>query len=156
MAITHALVAGAIATKVANPALAASLSLGSHFVLDSIPHWDFGTEWKKRSKFTTGVYAITDTVTSFFIAYLVFGNQVTVPVLLLCVAASLLPDWLEAPLYIFFAHATYDKPLKHASWIERFFYRVYKTTNLFHTKTTFFWGVLTQIISVSLVLLVLQ
>ena len=39
---THALVGAAIGAYFSsNPALAATLAFGSHFVLDAIPHWDY-------------------------------------------------------------------------------------------------------------------
>lgn len=156
IAIAHALVAGAIAAKVPNPLIAAPLALGSHFILDSVPHWDFGTDWKKRAKFITGILGIADTIAGFVIAWLVFGSHVHTVLLFLCVTVSLLPDWLEAPLYIFFVQPGKEKIRKHAGVMERFFHGVYTVTNIFHTKTTFVWGVLSQIVVVALILWVLQ
>jgi len=156
MAIAHTLVAGAIAAKVGSPILAPTLALGSHFILDSIPHWDFGTNWKKRTKFATGAFAIVDTLISIALAWIIF-TPITNPYILgLCIIMSLLPDWLEAPWFMFFASEKYTKPSKHATFLERFFYKVHQTTNLFHTKTTFVLGIFSQILTVALALWVLQ
>jgi len=48
----HVVVAAAIAVNVANPALAIPLALGSHFVLEKVPHWNphLNTELKKFGK----------------------------------------------------------------------------------------------------------
>jgi len=156
MAIAHTLVAGAVAAKVGSPILAPALSLATHFLLDSIPHWDFGTDWKTRSKYVTGALAITDTLIGIALTWIIFSPKADAMILALCIAMSLIPDWLEAPLYLFFITTKRTHPKKNAGLWERFFHGVYTATNLFHTKTTFFWGMLTQILSVSLILWVLQ
>lgn len=50
--IPHALVGIAIATRIPNPALAIPLAVGSHFVLDMLPHWNphFFSETQKYGK----------------------------------------------------------------------------------------------------------
>ena len=156
MSIAHTLVAGAIASKVGNPILAPTLSLASHFVLDSIPHWDFGTNWKQRSKTVTGMFAVADTLFGFALAWIFFAPTSHPDILLLSIVFSLLPDWFEAPWYIFFVKKEHTKPTKRASILERFFYGVYKTTNKFHAKATFPMGVVSQIAIVTFFLLMLQ
>lgn len=147
-ATAHALVAGAIASKFPDPLTASSLAFTSHFIMDAIPHWDMGTHWRLRGKFTTGVLAIGETILGITVAYLVFGGKVGLPLLAIAVFLSLLPDWLETPWYIFFASATHNKPKKNASFWERLTYRVYKLENVFHAKANFPFGLLTQIITV--------
>ena len=99
----HALVSGAIVAAVPNPALSLPLAFLSHFIMDAVPHWDFGTNWRSRSKSATGAIAIIDTVLGFTVAYFVFGGKVDLWLLFAAVALGNLPDWLEAPYYIFFA-----------------------------------------------------
>lgn len=45
----HVLIGAAIATKVGNPFLAIPLAFASHFVLETVPHWNphLNTETKK-------------------------------------------------------------------------------------------------------------
>jgi len=156
MAIAHTLVAGAIAAKIGNPILAPTLSLASHFILDSIPHWDFGTNWRSRTKTTTGTYAIIDTIASLVLAWIIFTPKANPYVLALCMVTSLIPDWFEAPWYIFFVHPGHEEPGKKAGFVERFFYGVYKATNKLHAKASFPWGMITQIATVTFFLLVLR
>ncbi|MBU1326744.1 hypothetical protein KKB64_01590 [Patescibacteria group bacterium] len=152
----HTLVAGLIATEVANPAHAALLGFVSHFVLDSIPHWDFGTNWRRRPKWNTGMLAISETIFGVLFSYSIFYQQAPTVTLVVTMLASILPDWFEAPWYIFFAHAKKNAPGVHASFQERFFFRLYKTQNIFHTKTTFPFGIITQIAVVAFFFLLLR
>jgi hypothetical protein len=156
MATAHTLVAGAIAANFGSPILAPILALGSHFLLDSIPHWDFGTDWKKRTKRATGVFAIIDTVIGFSLSYILFHTRVPSLILIPCLILSVLPDWLEAPWYIFFANPKHHGLKPHAQPIEKIFYGFYTLTNRFHSKAPFPWGLISQIVVVTLFLLVLQ
>lgn len=97
----HALVAGAIASRFSSPFEASSLALCSHYIMDSIPHWDFGTNWRERPKYMTGVIAIADTLIGISVSYMVFGRFLPFGLWAITVIASLLPDWLETPWYIF-------------------------------------------------------
>jgi len=145
---THALVAGAIAAHTNDPLTAVSLSYVSHFMLDAIPHWDFGTNWRGRRKLFTGIVAIADVALGFSLGYLIFKSTVSLPVLFACITAAMLPDWMEAPWYMFFATKTKKEPGKQAGLFEKMTYGVYKIENIFHKKTTFFFGISTQIIAV--------
>jgi len=147
-ATAHAIVAGAIAASIHNPSTAYPLAFFSHFFMDAIPHWDFGTNWRMRKKSTTGIIAIADTVLGFTVAYLLFGGKVSLLPLLICVALGNLPDWLEAPYYIFFAKRGEKHSVQNAGFLEKLSYRIYKTENMFHTKAGFPFGVLTQIATV--------
>lgn len=154
-ATAHALVAGAIAAKFTDPVTAVTLAIGSHYLMDSIPHWDFGTNWRVRSKKTTGALAIADTLLAITVAYFLYAGKVEIGLLALVVGASLLPDWLETPWYIFFAHRKKREPGHHASLAERLAYRVYKLPNAFHTKAQFPFGLITQIVTVAFFLVLL-
>ncbi|MBI4064865.1 hypothetical protein HY409_00645 [Candidatus Gottesmanbacteria bacterium] len=155
-ATAHALVAGAIASKFPDPVTAASLSLLSHFIMDTVPHWDIGTSWRNRSKRVTGLLAILETVVGIGIAFFVFKSTVALPILALSIFFSLLPDWLETPWYIFFAHQKKHTPPSSASVAEQMAYAIYKTENLFHAKTSYPLGLVTQIVTVVFFLLLLK
>jgi len=156
MATAHTLVAGAIAAKVGNPALALTLAFSSHFILDSIPHWDFGTNWRKRTKLATGTFAIFDTTIGFILAWVLFSGSVPPLLLLGCLVLSVIPDWLEAPWYIFFADPNHKGPKTNAGILETMCYGVYELTSKVHTRGTFPWGVFSQIATVTFFLLVLR
>ncbi len=155
-ATAHALVAGAIAAKFPDPLTASTLAFISHFIMDAIPHWDMGTHWRLRSKYTTGVLAIAETTLGITVAYLVFGGKIGLPFLATVVLFSLLPDWLETPWYIFFASQTHDEPKKNAGFWEQLTYRIYKLENVFHTKANFPLGLITQIITVAFFFVLLK
>ncbi len=149
-ATAHALVAGAIASRLPNnPATASLLALASHYIMDCIPHWDFGTNWRGRPKATTGALAIVDTLTAFTLTYILFAGTVGVLTTTVVTAASLLPDWLETPWYILFAHQKKHEPGRRAGSLERLAYALYKVPNAFHAKARFPLGVLTQIATVA-------
>jgi hypothetical protein len=151
----HTLVGGAIASAIPNPTIALPFILVSHFLMDCIPHWDMGTNWRNRSKRTTGILAIAETLTGITIAYSLYQGKVDSTYLILAIIASLLPDWLETPWYIFFAHQKKLAPKKHASIPEKLAYAIYKFENLFHVKAEFPLGVFTQIATVAFFLIVL-
>ncbi|MBI3560022.1 hypothetical protein HY087_02765 [Candidatus Gottesmanbacteria bacterium] len=155
-ATAHALVAGAIARSIPDTATASILALGSHYIMDCIPHWDFGTNWRSRPKATTGVLAIADTLIAFTVAYILFAGKVGVVPITIVTAASLLPDWLETPWYVFFAHQKKHEPGPHASMWERLAYLVYKIPKAFHAKAQFPLGLLTQIATVAFFWIILS
>jgi hypothetical protein len=154
----HALVAGAIVAAVPNPELSLPLAFASHFIMDAVPHWDFGTNWRTRSKSATGAIAIADTILGFTVAYFAFGGKVPLPIFLCGIALGNLPDWLEAPYYIFFARnrSKTNGVSKRAGFWETLTYRIYKTENVFHNKAGYPLGVITQIATVAFFLLLLS
>lgn len=155
-ATAHALIAGAIASKIPDPALAVVLSFASHFIIDAVPHWDMGTNWRSRSKNTTGVLAIIDTVIGITVTYFFYSGKVAFLPLSACILAAELPDWLETPWYIFFASQDKHKPGPKAGFFEKLTYKIYRWENAFHTKAQFPFGFVTQIATVAFFLLLLQ
>lgn len=149
----HAIVAGSIATKVSNPLLISTLAFGSHFLLDAIPHWDFGTDWRKRPKAMTAVLALGDTILAFALTYLLFRNSVHTPLLLLAVVCSLLPDWLNAPWYMFYAKHNKKGIRTHAGFWEKVSYTIHKALNTHHAKDSFPLGLITQVFIVGIIYL---
>lgn len=155
-ATAHALVSGAIAAAIGDPALVLPLAFVSHFLMDAVPHWDIGTNWRTRSKTNTGAIAIFDTILGFSLTYFLFAGKVDSGVLFAAMAVGNLPDWLEAPYYIFFATQTKKAPARGAMFWERLTYRIYKMENVFHAKTKFPFGVYTQIATVLFFLVLLN
>ncbi len=151
----HALVAGAIASRFQNPLTASVLAVCSHYIMDSIPHWDFGTNWRERPKYMTGVVAIADTLIGFIASYVVFGQYLPFGTWFITVIASLLPDWLETPWYIYYASPNKHAPSKNADVLEKFTYSLYKIPNVFHAKAKFPLGVITQLATVAFFIVLL-
>lgn len=148
-ATAHALVAGAILQASGDTTSASLFAIASHYIMDSVPHWDFGTDWRMRSKATTGTLAIADTLIAFTVAYILFAPKLGVVPVTVVTIASLLPDWLETPWYIFFAHHKKHEPGPRAGILERLCYLVYKIPNAFHAKAGVALGIFTQIATVA-------
>lgn len=151
----HALVAGAIAAHIPNPVAAAGLALISHFIMDSVPHWDFGTNWRTRPKAHTGFLAISETLFGLSLSYILFGHSMLFSHWAITVVAGELPDWLEAPWYIFFAKNNKTVPTKLPGLFEKVSYAFYKVPNIFHTKAQLPLGIITQIVTVGFFLFLL-
>ncbi len=154
-ATAHALVSSAIAASVANPHVALPLAFISHFVMDAVPHWDFGTNWRSRTKKETGAVAILDTILGFSLAYFLFAGKADGLVLLAAMVAGNLPDWMEAPYYIFFAKPDKKQPTAGAGYWEKLTYGIYKMENVFHAKAQFPFGLFTQAATVAFFLILL-
>lgn len=152
----HALVAGAIAARFNDPVTSVSLALISHYVMDSIPHWDFGTNWRFRPKKITGLLAIAETLLGIWLSYVLFRSTVPLALWTVTVGASLLPDWIETPWYIFFAHQKKHAPDDRASLAETISFKIYKTQSFFHAKAQLPLGILTQIVTVGFFIFLLK
>lgn len=105
----HVVVGAAIATKIPNPLIAIPLALGSHFILEKVPHWNphLNTEKRKYGKITkkSTKIVIVDVAISLvlggFIAFRALPDiGHTVTILASCLAASL-PDIVEGPYFFF-------------------------------------------------------
>lgn len=155
-ATAHALVAGAIYRAIPNPVLSMPLALASHFIMDTVPHWDIGTSWRSRSKKITGAFAIAETLFGITLAYFLFQGKGDSIQLLATIIASELPDWLEAPWYIFYANKHKHAPGARAGFWEKLTFRIYRTENIFHAKAGYPFGVITQIVTVAFFLLLLR
>lgn len=153
-ATAHALVAGALYRAIPHP-IALPIAFASHFIMDAIPHWDFGTNWRERSKTATGLLAIAETVLGITLAYFLFQGKGDNMMLLATIACGELPDWMEAPWYIFFATHAKHEPSQKAGFFEHLTYRIYRFENALHTKATFPFGLYTQLFTVGFFLLVL-
>ncbi len=104
----HVLVGIAIAAKIPFPALSIPLALGSHFVLDMLPHWNphLNTEMKQHGKISSQTRAII--VGDFLIsgaAILLFSSMADSPMqmsnIALCGITAMVPDLIEAPYFFF-------------------------------------------------------
>lgn len=145
MSTTHGLVGCLIAQRVPNPTFSYPLILGSHVLMDVIPHWDFGTEWSTRSKMATGLLALVDIAAAFVLGIILFSQTLGIAGVVIAVSLANLPDWMEVPWFIFFAKQG-EKSVTHGGMVRKISYWIYKVQELyFHTRDTFPHGVFTQI-----------
>ncbi|MBI2010558.1 MAG: hypothetical protein HYS86_05305 [Candidatus Chisholmbacteria bacterium] len=133
LALSHALAGAAIAASAPNPATALTLALLSHPLLDLFPHWDFNTRNNgHRPKGTIIAISLIDAALGFAAGIILFGSQVSPPLLLATMFVAQLPDWLEAPYHIF------DWHFPPFTWVKQF-------QHTFHYKLASPWGVVTQV-----------
>ena len=142
-ATAHALVGGAIAYSVQNPALGIPLSILSHPVLDMIPHWDFGWGWRKKTKLKLFCEASLDLTVGIVASYAVFGQFTNFYYFLACVLGSVLWDVLEIPYWFF-------------NWRFPPFSTIYTIQHHIQGKAKLPWGILTQVVTVGIFIIILQ
>jgi len=140
----HVVVGAAIATKVVNPALSIPLALGSHFLLEKIPHWNphlnretekYGQPTKKSTQIVIAD-ATTALVFGSFVAYQALPNTGHAIGILATCLASVLPDLIEAPY--FFLHIRKEAIKK---WI--------KFQKSLQADAPLSWGILTQLVVIA-------
>jgi hypothetical protein len=134
--VTHTLVAIAVASKIQNPAIAFPTCFFSNYLLDMIPHWDFGYGWREKSKTKLFIEGLLDISVSYFLVFYlhqtIFQNT-NIYYLLICAFLAQLPDWLEIPYLIF------DFKKQPFS----FFYQI---QHQIHNRWNLPWGLLPQIV----------
>ncbi len=142
-ATAHALIGGAIAAAVPNPALGISLAAISHPIADMIPHWDFGCGWKSKHKALLFLESLADLTLGVVLAFFLFGNTTNHLYLFLAIFMSLSWDFLQAPYWIL-------------GWKFFPFSCFYNFGRSINGKANMPWGILTQAVSVAGFILVLR
>lgn len=142
-ATAHALVGGALAAAIPNPLLGISLALLSHPLLDMIPHWDEGWGWRKKEKLRLFAECTIDLSAGIIATFVLFGDGVPAWYLLACIGAAVLWDVLEAPYLIL-------------NWHFPPFNFFYKLQSGIQGKAALPWGIVTQVVTVALVVFVLN
>lgn len=142
-ATAHSIVGGAIAAAVPDPILGISLALLSHPLLDMIPHWDEGWGWRKKDKSRLFMECSIDMMAGIIVTFALFGGGVHTWYLLACIGAAVSWDVLEAPYLIL-------------NWKFQPFELFYKLQHNIQGKAALPWGIVTQIVTVGLVLFFLH
>jgi hypothetical protein len=142
-ATAHALVGGAIAASIPDPALGLSLAFISHPFIDMIPHWDFGLGWKKKTKITLFTESFFDLGLGIVLAYLFFGSYTDPRYLAAVILFSESWDLLMMPYLLF-------------RWNFFPFSTVYKIQSGFNRNVRLPWGILTQVGTVAILSLFLH
>lgn len=142
-ATAHALVGGAIAASIPDPAIGIPLALVSHPVLDMIPHWDFGRGWRDKSKALFLAESLFDLTLGLVSSYLIFGIHTNLVYFFSVVFASLMFDLMQVPYWFFKWH------FAPFSW-------AYQIQSHINSKAKLPWGIFTQAITVTGFALVLR
>lgn len=142
-AAVHALSGAVLAVGIQNPVIGLPVAFASHLVLDAIPHWDFGTNWKKKTKLRLYIEATIDVLIGAAIVYFFFRNSVQPTYLWAMVLSAQLLDWLEAPAWFL------NIQLAPFTWAKNI-------QDVIHRKLDLPWGVVTQIPLVTAAILVVS
>lgn len=142
-ATAHALVGGAIAASISNPAIGLPLAAISHPLMDLIPHWDFARNWKTKPKLKLFTECVLDLVLGVFLTYLIFGQSVTFWYLAAALFVSEMWDIFEAPYWFL-------------KWRFPPFSTIYEIQHRMQSRTNLKWGLLTQVVTVLVVVVILQ
>lgn len=140
-ATAHALIGASIATKIANPYVGIPLAILSHFIADLVPHWDAGTNHRDKSLSRLKIEAAFDVLLGFALAFLLFRNSVEPIYLFTMIIAAQLPDWLEAPSWMF------GFKVPPFSWLDWLGHKL-------QSRLQLPWGLVTQVVVVGLFLLI--
>lgn len=141
-ATAHVLIGGAIASTIVNPEVGLSLAFISHPLLDLIPHWDFANHWQVKNKTKLFLESSLDFSFGVLLSYLLFGQQVSLWYFGACVFAAVVFDIIEAPYWFGWKFAPISL--------------VYNIQSKMQGKAKLPWGIITQIITVTLITIVLQ
>lgn len=142
-ATAHALMGGAIASTISNPELGLSLAFISHPLLDLIPHWDFAADWRTKNKVKLFLEASLDLSFGVLISYLLFGTNVNFWYFFGCIFVSEVWDMIEAPYWLL------NWKFPPISW-------VYNVQSRMQGKAALPWGIITQIITITVATIFLQ
>lgn len=133
-ATSHAIIGTLIAAKIGNPSLAIPISLASHIAADAIPHWDTGTNRRKKTIEKVFVHSFIDVVLGFILSYLLilfFFPKTNLGYALLMIFSSQFLDWATAPYYFL--------KIKAFKW-------AYTFQKLFDHDLNLPWGLVIQVV----------
>lgn len=136
-ATAHALLGTLIAVRFIDPYAAVPIAIGSHYLTDIVPHWDSGTNLRKKSEKRFVVEGIVDATIAFFVSgftyYIIFGLTDFI-YLYMIVFCALLPD-IVTMITRFVLHI--KSPLWN--WNNRL-------QSVLNQRLQLPWGILTQVI----------
>jgi hypothetical protein len=134
----HSLIAAAILSKVSHPLIGLPLVLGSHLLLDKVPHWDVMTT-KGKTHRLIAVETLMDISLGFIVAGIFFFLRPGIdPVyFFLGILVSQSPDLLEAPYVI----PQLKNPISTA--VYRFQHYIHDLW--FDARQAAPWGIVTQV-----------
>lgn len=127
-AINHALTGALIGFSVANPVLAIVLAFVSHFVLDALPHYDYGASRSKKgviSTFFKRLLIIDGLLCISLVAFLAIKHPVHWQLAAVCAFIATSPDLMHLN-HFYRAHRSepwkpnlYNRFASKIQWFER-------------------------------------
>jgi len=99
----HAIIGTSLAAIIPNPFIGIPVAILSHVFADAFPHWDTGTNMKKKSKTEFVIGSFIDLGLSFFLPFILsvyFFPQTSLLYIYSMVIAAQGFDWASAP-YLF-------------------------------------------------------
>lgn len=138
-ATAHALIGASIAAKITNPYIGIPLAIASHFIADLVPHWDAGTNHRKKTIMRLRLEAAADVLIGLALASLLFFERVEPVYLLTMIFAAQLPDWLETP------SSKFGVRIPPFTWVEYLGHKL-------QSRMQLPWGLVTQIVTVGIIL----
>lgn len=137
-ATAHALIGASIATTISSPIIGIPIAIISHFAADLVPHWDAGTNRRKKTISRLRIESAVDVLLGFFLVYLLFASRTDPVYLFAMVIAAQFPDWLEAPASKFGIEVP---PFTWARWLG----------HKLQSRMQLPWGLVTQIVIVGII-----
>ncbi len=137
----HVALGIAIAIAVPNPIISIPLAFASHFLLDMTPHWNphLNTETKKFGRLSNqtlliiGLDLACASILTLFMAKQVLPDLNLFLNILLSSFASILPDVVEGPYFLF-------------GWKNKYIDIWMKFQKRIQSDANIFWGILTQLL----------
>ena len=144
-ATSHALIGASLASIITNPIIGIPVAITSHFAADLVPHWDAGTNHRQKSALRLKVEATLDVLLGFALVLILFRTQTLAnPVYMFSmVIAAQLPDWLEAPSWMF------NFKVPPFSWMDWIGHKL-------QSRMQLPWGLVTQVVTVGLLIIFAQ
>ncbi len=142
-ATAHALIGGAIAASVQDPALGLTLSFISHPIADIIPHYDFGWGWRDKTKLKLFLQGSFDLGFGVLVSYFLFGQFTSFWYFTGCIFLAEFLDLATVPYWLL-------------NWRFIPFSWIYKFQHNIQGKAKLPWGFLTQVTTVVLLVIVLN
>lgn len=143
IATAHALIGGAIATSIPNPAIGIAMAAVSHPLMDLVPHWDFARGWQDKPKIKLFIESSIDVIVGLVLTFIFFSQGVELKYFAACVLASIIWDFLEVP-YWFLKRKIPP------------FYWIYQIQSRMQGRTGLRWGLISQVVTVVGIIFLLQ
>lgn len=139
-ATAHALIGASLAVKLTNPFIGIPIAILSHFLADLVPHWDAGTNRRKKTIQRLRMEAAADVLLGFGAAFLIFSTIVDPVYLFVMIIAAQLPDWLETP------SSKFGIRIPPFTWVENLGHKL-------QSRKQLPWGLVTQVVIVGALIL---
>ena len=133
----HAIIGTVLAAQFTNPLVGIPIAIFSHLAADAFPHWDTGTNQKKKSHLAFWIHSLIDLFLSFvtpLFLIIYIAPETNLIYLYSMVFAAQFFDWITVP-YAFFRWKSFPYNL------------AYKLQKPFDNRMDKPWGIIWQVIA---------